>query len=79
MRALKDSLIHLVYIPIDWSFISACTYKCKDMVLLLLYFKFLHRLPWFYAENEYLGANRSGGSPIMPTNVYVAYHLDIKY
>ena len=34
------------------------------VILLLLYVKFLRHSPWFYAESEYLGANRSGGSPM---------------
>ena len=34
-------------------------------LLLLLYVKFLRHSPWFYAESEYLGANRSGASPII--------------
>ena len=34
------------------------------MLSLLLFVKFLPHSPWFHAESEYLGANRSGGSPI---------------
>ena len=64
MRALKDSLIRFV-LHSHWLInLKAYALINATIRLLLLYVRFLRRSPRFYAEREYIGANRSRGTQI---------------